>query len=222
MNGAVTLTDEAIDALARELCRWGREAGGRRPIVGIAGVPGAGKSTFAERLLARTAGEAALVPMDGFHWPNDRLREWGLLERKGAPETFDAHGYIATLERFADASQRGPFPIYDRARHEPVVPAESPHLVTDRTRVVLTEGNYLLLDEPPWRALARLLDETWWLATPLPRARRWMMQRHRAVGRTQAEAERRWVYDARNAARVVDHQRTPDRVLAWPGEGDEA
>lgn len=217
---AVTLTDEAIASLAGELVRRGRAMRGERLLVGIAGIPGSGKSTLAERLTAHMAEGAALVPMDGFHLTNAQLAAAGLAERKGAPETFDALRYIATLRRFRDPATTGAFPIYDRSLHEPVVPGDGPHLVTAQTHVILTEGNYLLLDERPWRALGEVLEETWWLGTPIERARRWIKQRHQAVGRSEAEAERRTGYDVGNMRRVLARMREPERVVCWcEGEG---
>lgn len=220
---ALPLTDATLTALAQELL--GRAAtldGGRRLLLGIAGIPGSGKSTLAERLAARLGEPAALVPMDGFHLTNAALEARGLRERKGAPETFDAEGYLALLRRFRDAAEHGPFPIYDRAVHEPVLPGDAAHRVDRRTRIVLSEGNYLLLDEPVWCELASVLDETWWLDTPVERARQWIMQRHRAVGRSPEEAARRYAHDARNVERVLGHRRAPDRVVRWPVEASEA
>ena len=217
---ATVLTDGALDRLAAELCQRAERGAAQRVIVGIAGVPGSGKSTLAGRLheaVRETERAAAvLIPMDGFHLSNERLAALDLSGRKGAPETFDASGYIATLRRFRNAADTGRFPVYDRMCHEPVWPGDDASRVTADTRLILTEGNYLLLDESPWRELADVLDETWWLDTPMETARQWITKRHRAVGRTQTDAERRWHNDRQNAQRVLQAMRAPDRVLRWP------
>ncbi|MFW6060808.1 MAG: hypothetical protein ACODAQ_11555 [Phycisphaeraceae bacterium] len=214
----VMLDDQVIEQLARELTGRAAALVDRRLLVGIAGVPGAGKSTLAQRLLTavhEAGAAAALVPMDGFHLTSAELRARGLVERKGAMETFDAERYIATLKRFRAAGVAGPVPIYDRTRHEPVVPGDPAQHVQVETRLILTEGNYLLLNEPPWSVLAEVLDETWWLDTPVDRAQRWLMQRHRAGGRSEDEVRQRCGNDRRNAERVVQRSRAPDRVVCW-------
>ena len=93
---------QVLESLAADAVALGD--GAARAVLGIAGTPGAGKSTLVELLLARIgerrgAGWAAHVPMDGFHLADDQLRRLGLLDRKGAPETFDPAGYAHLLER---------------------------------------------------------------------------------------------------------------------------
>lgn len=133
------------------------ENGARRRLAAIAGPPGSGKSTLAEAVVSAlvAAGEAAvLMPMDGFHLDNRLLEPRGLLPRKGAPETFDFGGFAATLARV----RREPsviLPVFDRTREIAIAGAEE---IRPETRIVVAEGNYLLLDEDPWRDLARLWD----------------------------------------------------------------
>src|SRR4051812_8432791 len=124
-----------------------------RRIVGVAGAPGSGKSTFARAYVDQVGGggaRAALVPMDGFHLADVSLRALGLLSRKGAPETFDAWGYAALLHRLR---QRPPETVYapgfERSLEQPLAAAIAVPPVAD---LVVTEGNYLLLDGPEWRA----------------------------------------------------------------------
>jgi pantothenate kinase len=167
---------------------------GARRILGIAGPPGAGKSTLAERLVARLDGLAVLVPMDGFHLAGAELERLGRAGRKGAPDTFDAAGYTALLTRLR-APEPGTTvyaPSFDRGLEEPL--AGSVPVAPDMPLVV-TEGNYLLHDEGPWARVRDLLDEVWYL-DPDDRLRlSRLVERHVRFGKDRARAER-WVRDS--------------------------
>ncbi|WP_254407548.1 nucleoside/nucleotide kinase family protein [Streptomyces sp. GMY02] len=186
-------------------------------MLGIAGPPGAGKSTLAARLVERLDGLAVLVPMDGFHLAQTELRRLGRENRKGAPDTFDAAGYTALLGRLR-APEPGTVvyaPAFDRSLEEPVagsiaVPPEIP--------LVITEGNYLLHDEGPWAPVRTLLDEVWYLdLDPAVRVAR-LVDRHVLHGKDRAYAER-WVTDSDEPnARLVDRGRSrADFVVALAG-----
>ena len=154
-------------------------ADGRR-IVGIAGAPGAGKSTLAAWLVAHVGVRATGVPLDGFHLADVELRRRGLLDRKGAPETFDAWGYAALLARL----RARPDPVvmapgFERDLEQPLAGAVA---VPPEADVVVTEGNYLLLDDPAWEAGRRLLDEVWFVRTHDPVRRERLVARHAAFG----------------------------------------
>ncbi|MEU0136266.1 nucleoside/nucleotide kinase family protein [Streptomyces sp. NPDC006296] len=186
---------------------------GARRILGIAGAPGAGKSTLAARIVEGLGASAVLVPMDGFHLAGAELERLGRTDRKGAPDTFDAAGYAALLRRLRrpDGPDAVYAPAFDRALEEPVagsvrVPADVP--------LVVTEGNYLLLDEGPWAPVRPLLDEVWFLdADPALRMRR-LVDRHVRFGRTRAHAERRAAgSDERNARLVERHRDRADLVV---------
>ncbi|WP_149180748.1 nucleoside/nucleotide kinase family protein [Streptomyces sp. TRM49041] len=167
---------------------------GTRRILGLAGPPGAGKSTLAARLVERLDGLAALVPMDGFHLAQAELDRLGRAGRKGAPDTFDAAGYAALLARLraAEPGVTVYAPAFDRALEEPVagsvpVPPDVP--------LVVTEGNYLLYDDPAWAPVRALLDEVWFLDLDDRCRVRRLVERHVRHGRTRARAER-WVHDS--------------------------
>ncbi|OEJ93830.1 nucleoside/nucleotide kinase family protein [Streptomyces thermolilacinus] len=175
---------------------------GTRRLLGIAGAPGAGKSTLAARLLERLGALAVLVPMDGFHLANAELDRLGRAARKGAPDTFDAPGYVHLLARLraAEPGVTVYAPAFDRALEEPVagsvpVPPDVP--------LVVTEGNYLLHDDPVWAPVRPLLDEVWYVeGDDGPRVRR-LVERHVRYGKGRAEAEA-WVRDSDEAnARLV-------------------
>ncbi|MFF5900490.1 nucleoside/nucleotide kinase family protein [Streptomyces argenteolus] len=187
------------------------DAGGRR-ILGIAGAPGAGKSTLAARVADALEERAVLVPMDGFHLAGAELERLGRADRKGAPDTFDAAGYAALLRRLRHPGPDAVYaPAFDRALEEPV--AGSVHVPPD-IPLVVTEGNYLLLDEGPWAPVRELLDEVWFLEAD-PRARvSGLVERHVRFGKSRPDAER-WVAasDERNARLVERHRDRADLVV---------
>lgn len=167
-----------------------------RHLLGIAGPPGAGKSTLAEAIVAELGDLAVLVPMDGFHLSNSQLQRLGRSRRKGAPDTFDSAGYVALLRRLASNEDDTVFaPEFRRELEEPIAGAIA---VPRSTPLVVTEGNYLLMDKPPWRAVRDLLSESWYVdldsATRVDR----LIRRHVHFGKTQVEAET-WVHDSDEA-----------------------
>lgn len=202
-------------------------ASGDRRLLGIAGPPGAGKTTLAEYLVGGLGpGQAVLVPMDGFHLADTELRRLGLTGRKGAPETFDPYGYTALLRRLRAARQGEPVyaPGFDRELEQPIagsipVPPEVP--------LVVTEGNYLLLDDGPWAEARKLLDESWWVELDDDERVRRLIARHERFGKEAAEAER-FVLDSdeANARRVAPGRAAADLVITFgPGQAprpDEA
>jgi len=144
------------DDIAETIMR--RAEGARRFLVAIAGPPGAGKSTLAERLaeMLNAAGEHAVVlPMDGFHIDNGILEDRGLLPRKGAPETFDVRGFADIVRAVKAGDEEVLVPVFDRDREIAIASARS---IGTKDRIVLVEGNYLLLDEAPWSGLAPRFD----------------------------------------------------------------
>ncbi|MFB8102971.1 nucleoside/nucleotide kinase family protein [Streptomyces sp. NPDC056007] len=189
---------------------------GRRRILGIAGPPGAGKSTVAQRLAEGLEGRAALVPMDGFHLAGAELDRLGRAGRKGAPDTFDAAGYAALLRRLRDPDPAHPVyaPAFDRALEEPVAGALA---VPPDVPLVITEGNYLLLEDGPWAEVRGLLDEVWFLdLAPEVRVRR-LVERHVRYGKPPAYA-RAWVErsDEANARLVESGRERADVVVRLP------
>lgn len=192
---------------------------GRRVVVGIAGIPGSGKSTLARQVVdalnqRSSSGSAVLVPMDGFHFTNRRLDELGLRDRKGSPPTFDAAGYVELLSRARDERVSTFFPIYDRALHEPVLREAPEQRIGVGHRFIVTEGNYLLLDQPPWNVLAGVLDECWFVHVPIELAEQWILARHVRGGRTPADARAHYLRnDLPNSQLIQSHSRPPDLWL---------
>ncbi|HZV50918.1 MAG TPA: nucleoside/nucleotide kinase family protein [Candidatus Dormibacteraeota bacterium] len=185
--------------------------GGRR-LLGITGPPGSGKSTLAERMVAALGDTARLVDMDGFHLAQEELRRLGREERKGAPDTFDAHGYLELLARLrARPAHTVYVPRFCRRLEEPIAAAVA---VEPHVPLVVTEGNYLLVPEEPWRGLRALLDEVWYCELDDDIRRRRLYARHLAYGKT-VEQARRWAYerDEANARLVARTRSSADLVV---------
>ena len=142
---------------------------GDRRIVAIAGPPASGKSTLAitieAHINAAQPGTCALLPMDGFHYDDEVLIPRGWRPRKGAPHTFDVGGYAAALGRLrANLEESVAVPRFDRS----IEIARAGAIVIERSvRLVITEGNYLLLDMLPWSALRPSFDRSVLIRTPL-------------------------------------------------------
>ncbi|MBU4215193.1 MAG: nucleoside/nucleotide kinase family protein [Actinobacteria bacterium] len=184
--------------------------GGRR-LLGIVGPPGAGKSTLGRRVAAWAGPGCAVVPMDGFHLAPPELTRLGRADRKGAPDTFDAAGFVALVRRLAAGQETVWAPEYHRELHHGVAGAIP---VPPDVPLVVVEGNYLLLETDGFGPVAELLDETWYLAPDDEVRRERLVARHIAYGKT-PERAREWVArsDEPNAALVAAGRARADVVL---------
>ena len=188
---------------------------GRRSLLGITGAPAAGKSTYAEQLTEKLVADGhhvALVPMDGYHLAQSVLDELGLAEVKGAPHTFDGYGFVALLTRLKQATDEQIWaPRFDRGLEDSI--AASIGISPDVTLVV-TEGNYLLLDQMPWATVRTVLDECWYVEVPEELRHERLEARHRRFGRSAAEAhERTYGTDERNARLIAATASRADAVI---------
>lgn len=208
---------QLVDELARIVA--GKAESARRLIVAIAGPPASGKSTLAEDLcntldgLGNGKSSATLIPMDGFHFDNAVLEKRGIRHRKGAPQTFDADGYVALMRRTADNTGDVAVPIFDR--HLDLARAGAA-VVSREHRFIITEGNYLLLDEAPWSGLSPLFDVTIWLdvdddVIEERLVRRWLYHGHQRDAATRRALDN----DMPNARYVKENSRPAD--IVWPG-----
>ncbi|GCB43445.1 nucleoside/nucleotide kinase family protein [Streptomyces sp. NL15-2K] len=203
---------------------------GRRALLGIAGSPGAGKTTLAEHLVRalNATGDpwVAHVPMDGFHLADTELDRLGRRDRKGAPDTFDAAGYAALLRRLRRLREKNDEVVYapgfERVLEQPIAGAIP---VPPTARLVVTEGNYLLLDTGAWARVRAELDEVWFCEIDEEERVRRLVARHEEFGKTHEEAVA-WVLrsDQRNAELVAATRELADLVVrdvtGWPvGDG---
>ena len=143
-----------IDCLIKIISQ--RSAAKSRFVVAIAGPPGSGKLTLSDHLAKCLGQSAKVLPMDGFHLDNDRLQEMGLLQRKGAPETFNALGLLELMRKMR-GNETFLYPTFDRKEDRTIPNAGR---ITQEDRIVLVEGNYLLLKTAPWSELSQFFDIT--------------------------------------------------------------
>jgi len=201
----------AADLLAR-IADW---QGDGRCIIAIAGPPGSGKSTFAEKLdaelNARSAGSVAILPMDGYHFDDMVLVPRGLRPRKGAPETFDIAGFAHMIGRLREnAEPEIAVPVFDRSIE---IARAGARLIARSVRTVIVEGNYLLLDQPPWNVLN--FDITVMIDAEREVLRQRLIKRWLDLGSSVSEAHAKVDgNDMVNVDLVQNSRRQPDFLLS--------
>ena len=191
-------------------------AGGRR-LLGLVGAPGSGKSTLALAIEREFPGVSQTVPMDGFHLAQAELQRLGRAARKGAPDTFDSAGYAALLRRLRDQPPDETIyaPAFHREIEEPIAGAIAVH---PQTQLVITEGNYLLLDTGPWASIGALLDDVWYVDVDDDLRIERLTRRHEQFGRSPQDAAQ-WVAvtDEPNARLVALSRPRAKFVVRWDG-----
>ena len=189
-----------------------RAGGLDRLVVAIAGPPASGKSTLAATLAgAWPDGQAIVVPMDGFHFDDIILRQLGLSHRKGAPETFDFAGFEVLVKRIRSGEKDIAIPVFDRSIE---IARAGAAIIGGEARIVLLEGNYLLLDEDPWSRLRTQFDLSLFIAAPRTVLERRLVQRWQEHGR-EPVAARKWIEtnDMPNIDRVLSRVLPADLTL---------
>lgn len=207
------MTDVSIATVAELVTRLrALAADGGRVVLGITGAPGAGKSVLAEALLDALGDDGVLVGMDAFHLADAELARLGRGERKGAPDTFDVEGYASLLERIVARDRAVYAPVFDRGLEAAIAGSV---LVDPRVPIVITEGNYLLLDEGGWERVRPQLTEVWFVQPDDAARRAWLIARHERYGRS-PEAARDWALgtDQRNAELVLATAHRADRAFS--------
>jgi len=181
------------DTLAQLLAAITARAGGSdRVIVALAGPPGSGKSTLAEALVAalnaKAPDMAAVLAMDGFHYDDLYLVPAGLRPRKGAPQTFDVCGLYHTLSRLRARDDAVAVPVFDRQIE---IARAGARLIPAHVPVIVVEGNWLLLNQPPWTRLHPLYDLTAMVEVPEPVLRQRLAARWQGYELPEAEVTAR-------------------------------
>ena len=175
---SVRLTpDDALVLLEREAAGLVAQPG--RRVLGIAGGPGVGKSTMAQRLVAALGDVAAYVPMDGFHMKHAKLAALGTAIDKGMPHTFEGAAFVDFLARLKAATGPVSGPGYSRKIEDVVADAFT---VPATTKLLVVEGNYLLLATAPWWQVKPLLDRAVYLEIAPELVRMRLMKRHAEEG----------------------------------------
>jgi len=189
-----------------------KATGQGRFLTALAGPPGAGKSTLAAALVDALGQGAKAVPMDGFHYDDRVLISRGARDRKGAPDTFDAQGFFHLLRRLRSEGEVA-IPLFDRDLE---ISRAGADIVTPEDRLLVVEGNYLLLNEAPWPQAAPLFDLTVWIDVPEAELDRRLLARWAHYGKTPAQA-RAWIdgNDMPNIRRVTRNSRAADVVVRW-------
>ncbi|MGP9680771.1 nucleoside/nucleotide kinase family protein [Brachybacterium sp. AOP3-A1-3] len=202
VSRALLLVDEALRS-------------GTRRLLGIAGAPGAGKSTLTQLLEERLPESSrVVVPMDGFHLADVALERLGRMDRKGAPDTFDAAGYVSLLQRIRSAMPQDPpvwAPMFERELEQPLAGAIE---VDPQVPLVITEGNYLLSDDGAFAQVAALLDARWFIEVPDALRHERLIARHEQFGKS-PQAAHEWALgpDETNARRVAATRGRADVVV---------
>lgn len=145
-----------VESLLRDVPQGGRQ------VIAIAGAPASGKSTIAARLNehldALEPGSSALLPMDGYHFDDEMLVPRGWRPRKGAPHTFDVGGYASALRRIRANDE--PFVAVPRFDRDLEIARAGAIIIESTVRLIISEGNWLLLQDEPWPVLLPLFDHT--------------------------------------------------------------
>lgn len=185
-----------------------------RQVLAIAGAPGAGKSTLVEKLAEALMGEpVAILPMDGYHYDDAVLHAMGRRPWKGAPDTFDVGGLRTTLKRLRDPAEGAvAVPVFDRDLE---ISRGSARIIGPEIRLILTEGNYLLLDRDPWLSLRPLFDATAMIDVPEAELKRRLRARWVGYGMTEEEIDFKLEgNDLPNGRTVATESGVADYVLA--------
>ncbi|CAN5191019.1 nucleoside triphosphate hydrolase [soil metagenome] len=182
---------ETVDRYVKVLLN-AKAAKQSRYLLGLAGSPASGKSTFSAQLVNRinfvlNKEVAVVVPMDGYHFSNQVLDEMGLKPLKGIPATFDGQGFVDLIKRLKSETNESVFaPLFDRSIEASI---ENGIEIAPRHEIIVSEGNYLLIDEKPWNELRNLFDEIWFIDSTMEKLMPRLLERHKNCGRNNEETK---------------------------------
>lgn len=205
-----------IQVLADKMIAEAKLKASNRYMIAVAGPPASGKSTFAEKLclLINQQGTkiiSEVIPMDGFHFDNATLDELQLRHRKGAENTFDSNGFIKMIEALHDSNEVISIPLFDRAKDETVPDAKT---ISPAVKILIIEGNYLLLNTKPWSKVHKMYDFTVLLKPDIGTIKkrlidRWMNNGYNLEGARQ----RAFSNDVPNSETVISHSIDADLLI---------
>ncbi len=214
MSLSEKLPVEILQSLVEKITSLGKD---QRYLLGITGFPASGKSTLSLEL-AQTINQkmqsevAIVVPMDGFHRLNAELKAWDLWELKGIPDSFNAEAFIELLKALREqtATTIG-CPAFDRATEEP---ADNAIRVLPQHKLLIVEGNYLLLASNPWQNVKPLLDEVWYIESTLTEIKPRLLERHTKGGRSPDQAKEKMnSTDLPNAKLIKTTRPMADQII---------
>ncbi len=191
MNRSDVATSETVDRYVKALLN-SKAVKQHRYLLGLAGSPASGKSTFSAQLVEGINRElnknvAVVVPMDGYHFSNEILDEKGLRPLKGIPATFDAQGFVDLIKKLKSETNKSVFaPLFDRSIEASI---ENGIEIAPHHEIIVSEGNYLLLDEKPWNELRNLFDEIWFIDATEEKLMPRLLARHKECGRNPEESK---------------------------------
>jgi pantothenate kinase len=209
-------TPDTVEHFAQIVLKAHAVKGGRY-LLGLAGSPASGKSTFSAQLVAslnKTCGRenAIVVPMDGYHYSNEELDEKGLKPLKGIPATFDASGFVDLIRKLKSENSKSVFaPLFDRSIEASI---HNGIEVRPDHEIIVSEGNYLLLNEHPWKELRELFDAIWFIDSTVDVLIPRLTARHKEGGRNDEETKIKMEStDLPNARLIESTKARADRVI---------
>lgn len=185
-----------------------------RYLISVAGVPGAGKTTFANKMameLSKQVAPTMVLSQDGFHLYRSELQAMPNAEeairQRGAPFTFNAKAFVSLVSQLKDKSNTVKAPSFDHKVKDPI---EDDIVIDPSVDIVIIEGNYTSLKDESWADLSLFVDDTWFISTPESVVRSRIIKRHLEAGIANNEEEaieRADGSDLQNAKYIIENSK---------------